>query len=104
MPPNVHFSKLNPTIDLEDFAAEIPITTTALSGSMLSSGGIELTWDPGDHVGGVPSLPSKRRSKRRLKRPFFEKASGLSSFGFGGTNAHVTCKSSEEVVETKAGQ
>ena len=31
-------------------------------------------------------------------------ASGLSSFGFGGTNAHVTCKSSEEVVETKAGQ
>lgn len=34
----------------------------------------------------------------------FKKASGLSSFGFGGTNAHVTCKSSEEVVETKAGQ
>ncbi|CAL1148755.1 unnamed protein product [Cladocopium goreaui] len=65
VPPNVHFSKLNPTIDLEDFAAEIPITTTALSGSMLSS--------------------------------------GLSSFGFGGTNAHVTCKSSEEVVETKVG-
>lgn len=58
MPPNVHFSKLNPTIDLEDFAAEIPITTTALSGSMLSSGGIELTWDPGDPVGGVPSFPS----------------------------------------------
>ncbi|CAK9055131.1 unnamed protein product [Durusdinium trenchii] len=57
VPPNVHFSKLNPTIDLEDFAAEIPLTTTPLSGSMLSS--------------------------------------GLSSFGFGGTNAHVTCKTGD---------
>jgi len=42
VPPNVHFSKLNPTIDLDDFAAEIPITTTALTGTMLSSG--QVSW------------------------------------------------------------
>ena len=52
-----------------------------------------------DPVGGVPSLPIVAGRNAR-----FKKASGLSSFGFGGTNAHVTCKSSEEVVETKAGQ
>ena len=42
VPPNVHFSKLNPTIDLDDFAAEIPIATTALTGTMLSSG--QVSW------------------------------------------------------------
>lgn len=44
VPPNVHFSKLNPTIDLDDFAAEIPITTTALTGTMLSSGQVSCLW------------------------------------------------------------
>ena len=35
-----------------------------------------------------------------MQEPMFL-VSGLSSFGFGGTNAHVTCKSSETAVETK---
>ncbi|CAJ1416737.1 unnamed protein product [Effrenium voratum] len=66
VPPNVHFQKLNPNIDLDDFPAEIPVTAQALQGSSLSS--------------------------------------GLSSFGFGGTNAHVTCKSSEAPSVPEAGQ
>ncbi|CAE7941878.1 ppsD, partial [Symbiodinium necroappetens] len=32
VPPNVHFAKLNPTIDLEDFAAEIPTVAQPLQG------------------------------------------------------------------------
>lgn len=35
------------------------------------------------------------------KQELMSFVSGLSSFGFGGTNAHVTCKSSETAVETK---
>ncbi|CAJ1367639.1 unnamed protein product [Effrenium voratum] len=60
-PPNIHFAKLNPVIDL-DFPAEIPLTP----------------------------------------QPVNLLASGLSSFGFGGTNAHVTCKAGEhKEVEVK---
>ena len=61
VPPNVHFSKLNPTIDLDDFAAEIPITTTALSGTMLSSGQkMPVTWDMDGYGGtaGGHNLPN----------------------------------------------
>ena len=32
VPPNVHFKELNPTIDLEDFMADIPVTSVAFTG------------------------------------------------------------------------
>jgi acyl transferase domain-containing protein len=58
VPPNIHFQKLNPHIDMENFAATVPTKTINLKGKQVQA--------------------------------------GLSSFGFGGTNAHVICVSSKE--------
>uniref|UniRef100_A0A0G4G258 Carrier domain-containing protein n=1 Tax=Chromera velia CCMP2878 TaxID=1169474 RepID=A0A0G4G258_9ALVE len=59
-PPNLHFKKLNPHIDVEDFNIVFPTEATALVGA------------------NRPSLTDSQ--------PF---VGGVSSFGFGGCNAHV---------------
>ena len=59
IPPNLHFQKLNPHIDLED----TPI-----------------------------SVPTRLQSWQENKKP---RLAGVSSFGFGGTNAHVILQNSE---------
>ena len=59
IPPNLHFNKLNPLIDLENTAIAIP---TQLQ-------------------------PWKSADNPRL--------AGVSSFGFGGTNAHIVLQNSE---------
>ncbi|CAK0879996.1 unnamed protein product [Prorocentrum cordatum] len=60
-PPNVHFGKLNHTIELDDFQVIVPTSMTPLEGTDLSA--------------------------------------GLSSFGFGGTNAHVIFKHSTQATK-----
>ena len=64
-PPNLHFQKLNPHCDLEDFPTNIP-----------TEGLLELASVEG------------------------RVSSGLSSFGFGGTNTHVVLEDATETVAT----
>ncbi|MGK7949277.1 MAG: alpha/beta fold hydrolase [Xenococcaceae cyanobacterium] len=65
IPPNLHFKKLNPHIDLED----API-----------------------------AIPTQLQSWQAEEKPRF---AGVSSFGFGGTNAHVILQNSEFRIQKR---